>query len=457
MADWWGAGAWGDGVRRESPIENRPSKIDTGRSLWYAWTAAGEPCVRIFYGWIIVAVSFFAWAISTGPRQTYAIFLLSFADEFGWRRALAAGAFSIHMAFYAVGGLLVGIGVDRLGPRRVMAWATGAWALTLLLCSRVDSLWHLYLVFGFLGGLATAGLAYVPSNALLARWFVRRRGLAAGLSQSGVPLGGAVFLPLTELAIAAVGWRRTYLGFGLLVGAAALPAILLFLRDDPRSLGLHPDGLPPAALPGREAAQPPPRPGPLAGAGLPKGFWTVFGANLLRGLALHGLQVHQVAALVDAGYGRMAAASFFALSSLLAGVGGLAAGGISDRLGRARTYAAMAALFVVGLAALLLVRSPHQVGLVFVFVLASGLAAGSFGPVFAALLTDRLHGPRFGFLVGLQNIAFGGGATLGPWLVGILYDRSGSYAGPLLLLAAACSTSAAIVAAAAPPARTVPR
>lgn len=401
--------------------------------------------MRIFYGWIIVGAAFVTWAISMGPRQAYSVFLLSFVDEFGWSRGLAAGAFSVHMVFYALGGLALGILVDRTGPRRVIAYATAGWALTLGLCSRIQSAWQLFAIFGVLGGVATGGLAYVPNSTLLSRWFVRYRGLAAGLSQSGVPLGGAVFLPLAQLAIAAVGWRQTYLGFGLLVAAGALPLILVFLRDDPAAMGLSPDGGPPAPPSSGETTGRASTAAPFSGPGVPAGYWTVFAANILRGIMIHGLLVHQVPYLVDVGYTRMAAASYFSLSSVLAVVGGFAAGGTSDRLGRARTYAGINGLYVLGIVAVLLVRDPSQGVLVSLFSLATGLATGGTGPVFAALLADRLHGPRFGFLVGLQNIAFGTGSTLGPLLAGVLFDALGSYTAAFLTLAGASAASAAII------------
>ncbi|HEY7677501.1 MAG TPA: MFS transporter [Candidatus Methylomirabilis sp.] len=404
--------------------------------------------MRVFYGWVIVGVAFTAWAISTGPRQAFSILLLAFLEEFGWSRGLASGAFSIHMVFYALGGLGLGILVDRWGPRRVMVAGTATWAVALLLCSRIRSVWQLYAYFGVLGGAATGGLAYVPNNALLSRWFRRYRGLAAGLSQSGVPLGTAVFAPLTQLAIAGIGWRMTYLGFGLLVAGAALPLVFLFLRDDPREMGLLPDGIAPTA-PGAGRAGAAAGPGPaFAGPGVPSGYWTIFTANILRGMMVNAVTVHQVAYLVDVGYSKMAAASFFALASLLAVIGGLAAGAVSDRLGRARTYAGIAALYVIGIGCLLLVHDPAQWVPAYAFVIASGLASGGAGPVFAALLTDRLHGPRIGFLIGLQNIAFGGGAAIGPFLAGILFDARGNYTAAFLLLAALILFSAGIILAA---------
>jgi len=405
--------------------------------------------MRIFYGWIVAVAAFLAWAISIGPRQAFSVFLLAFLQDFGWSRSLTAAAFSVHMASYALGGCALGLLLDRIGPRRVIAWSTGAWVITLILCSRVERLWHLYVAFGLLGGVATSGLAFVPNNTLLSRWFVRHRGLATGMAQAGVPFGTAVFGMLAQLGIASIGWRWTYVGFGFFVAGTALPLVLLFLRNDPQEMGLTPDGIPasPPDARGSPAAAPPIE--LFTGPGYPGGYWTVFGANILRGMTMYAILIHQVAYLVDAGFSRMAAASFYSVSSVLAVPAGLAAGLISDRLGRPRTYAVIAGLYVIGYASLLLVQSPCQVVFLGGFMLASGMAMGANSPVFAAFLTDRLQGPRLGFLLGLQNIGFGLGAMLGPFLAGVLFDRLGSYTLAFSLMGASIVLSSLIVTATA--------
>jgi MFS family permease len=166
-------------------------------------------------------------------------------------------------------------------------------------------------------------------------------------------------------------------------------------------------------------------------------------------MTMYAILIHQVAYLVDAGFTRMAAASFYSLSSILAVPAGLTAGFISDRLGRPRTYAVVAGLYVTGYASLLLVRDPSQLVFLGLFILASGMAAGANSPVFAALLTDRLQGPRLGFLLGLQNIGFGAGAMLGPFLAGVLFDRLGSYTLVFSLMGVSIVLSSLIVTATA--------
>lgn len=403
--------------------------------------------MRLYYGWIIAGVVCLAWAISIGPRQTFSVFLLAFLTDFGSSRTATAAAFSIHMSFYALGGWALGALVDRLGPRRVIAWSTATWAIALLLSGGAKNLWQLYLIYGAVGGVATSGLAYVPNNALLSHWFIRYRGMATGISQAGVPLGTAVFGPLAQLGVTWVGWRWTHVAFGLVVFATALPLIVAFLRDDPREKGLRPDGIAPDDPEHSLVSKSPSLGEGSSGSGLPRGYWPVFAANILRGMTMYAILVHQVVYLVDAGYTRMAAASFFALGSLVAVPCGLAAGAISDRVGRPRAYAGIAGLYVIAYVSLLLVRDPSRVVLLSVFMLACGMATGGGTPVFAAFLTDRLQGPRLGYLLGLQNIGFGIGATFGPLLAGALFDLLGGYAVAFLLMAACMIISSLIVSA----------
>ncbi len=388
---------------------------------------------RIFYGWIIVAVASGAYAISSGPRQSFSIFLLALLEEFGGSRSRIAAVFSLHIIVYGLGGWLLGVLLDRVGPRRIIVWSTALWVLTLLACSRITTLWQLYLLFGLVGGVAAGGFSYVANNAMVARWFVRYRGLATGWLQAGVPLGAAAFAPLTQLGIDSVGWRGTYAIFGGFVAVTALPLTIGFLRDDPRELGLEPDGLalePKSRSPWSTGLA-------FIGPGTPSGYWPIFVANLLRGMTMYALVVHQVAYLVDVGFAKMSAATYVSIAFLLAVLGGLVAGAVSDRIGRLPTYAGIAALYVTGYLSLLLVTGPGHVLLLWLFVVASGLAYGGASPVFAAFLTDRFQGPRLGRLLGLQNVGYGIGSMLGPYLAGLAFDHLGGYTLAFLLMAAA--------------------
>jgi MFS family permease len=250
---------------------------------------------------------------------------------------------------------------------------------------------------------------------------------------------------LGQVGVATIGWRATHVAFGLFILTVAVPLILLVHRDDPAQMGLFPDGRPPQERGYPASAAPRIAPGGHVGPGFPRGYWAIFGANTLRGLTMYAILIHQVAYLVDVGFSRMAAASYFSTSAFLSIPGGLAAGGISDRIGRPRTYAGVATLFAIGYASLLLTRDPSHVVTLWMYVVTIGLANGGVGPVFTAFLTDRLQGPRLGFLLGLQNIGFGVGATLSPYLAGAGFDLLGGYTVVFVLMALAILCCSAIV------------
>ncbi|PON10755.1 MFS transporter, partial [Candidatus Entotheonella serta] len=56
----------------------------------------------VFYGWVIVAVSFASLIIVMGTRFSFGVFYISILEETGWPRAATAGIFSVSMVTYAV-------------------------------------------------------------------------------------------------------------------------------------------------------------------------------------------------------------------------------------------------------------------------------------------------------------------------------------------------------------------
>ena len=74
---------------------------------------------RIFYGWVIVLVSFLTMLLVMGTRFSFGVFYSSMLAEMGWSRAATAGIFSVSMLVYAAVASGVGAAFDWWGPRRV--------------------------------------------------------------------------------------------------------------------------------------------------------------------------------------------------------------------------------------------------------------------------------------------------------------------------------------------------
>src|SRR5207244_7534000 len=126
---------------------------------------------------------------------------------------------------------VVGMLVDRLGPRRVMLGGACLLGGACALSSQIGSLWSLYVVTGVLAAAGSCAVSWIPSGALIAQWFATRRGSMMGLAFSGMGAGVLVIGPLAQWLIVGYGWRAAYLVLGLGTLVVLVPLIWLGVRD----------------------------------------------------------------------------------------------------------------------------------------------------------------------------------------------------------------------------------
>jgi MFS transporter, ACS family, glucarate transporter len=137
-----------------------------------------------------------------------------------------------YALFQAPGGRIA----DRLGPRKVIAFATLWWgvftALTGLIPATIAG--HLAALMGarFALGLGES-VVYPASNRLVASWIpTRERGLANGLIFSGVGAGAGISPPLIAYVMVQYGWRASFV-LSALIGLAVGAVWLWICRDRP--------------------------------------------------------------------------------------------------------------------------------------------------------------------------------------------------------------------------------
>src|SRR5262245_59002844 len=140
--------------------------------------------------WVVVGAVWLTLAIASGLYFSFPVFFVALLDEFGWSRGATAAAFSISSVMQGVLSPVVGMLVDRLGPRRVMLGGAVVLGVACLLASRIGSLWSLYAVTGVLAATGLCAVSWVPSGTLIARWFAERRGSMLGIALYGMGAGG---------------------------------------------------------------------------------------------------------------------------------------------------------------------------------------------------------------------------------------------------------------------------
>jgi MFS family permease len=400
---------------------------------------------RVYYGWIIAAVTFLVLLSAAGIRSTPGVLIIPLEKEFGWTRATVSLAVSINILLYGLFGPFAAALMDRFGVRLVMIASLGLVAAGVGLTTAMHTAWQLVLLWGIVVGLGTGTTALVLGAYIANRWFVERRGLVMGLLTASAATGQLIFLPMLASVVVNHGWRNAA---AIVSGVALLmiPIVAFIMRNDPSDIGLRPYGAPPE---GPEAPRGPTtgNPATAALAALGRGFksrdfWLLAGSFYICGASTNGLiGTHLIPASMEHGIPEVAAASLLAAMGVFDLIGTTLSGWLSDRWDSRYLLC-----WYYGLRGLSLLFLPYALGTQFLalaaFAVFYGLDWVATVPPTVRLTADifgkRNVGVMFGWIaaahqLGAATAAFGAGAVR-TWLGS--YQVAFMTSGLLCLLAA---------------------
>jgi MFS family permease len=389
-----------------------------------------------FYGWVVVAVAFVTMAVGVNTRTAFSLLFPPILAEFGWDRGRTAAAFSIGFIAAAVYAPMIGLLMDRFGPRVVIPLGAVLVSAGMILATFITQPWHLDLTLGVLVGGGTIFLSYMGHSLFLPFWFVRRRGLAIGIAFAGVGVGSIILFPWLQELINRVGWREACWVMAIVLLVTVLPPNMLLQRRRPEDLGLTPDGEQASALSPRAQAHADnvvdhawvATDWTLTRALQTTRFWWFFLASVTSLYAWYAVQVHQTKYLNEIGFSPAVAAYALGMVGLTGSVGQIALGHLSDRIGREWVWTVSALGFAACYALLLVMQHYPSPVLLYLMVTSQGLLGYGMASVYSAIPLELFQGRQYGAIVGVLSGASTLGAGLGPWVTGALYDRTGSYA-----------------------------
>jgi sugar phosphate permease len=405
---------------------------------------------RLFYGWYIALACALLMFVGVGVGYYgLPVFLRPLMNDNGWSTTQVSFAPAIYFSVSGLTAAFVGPFIDRKGPTMFMLVGMVTNGVSAAFIGWVDELWQLYAVY-FVFAMAFGMSSAVAVNAIMTRWFIRRRALAMSISSTGVSVGGMVLAPVASRLIDVGGLELATPILGLLVLVVAIPVILLVLVWDPKLMGLDPDGEP---MPATWAAGQ----GSLHAIQMRRwtrqeavrtiGFWGILVAFLLVLIAQTGYIIHQVSFLEDRLGSRSEAAftlSVTALGSVLARLAvGVFADGVDKRL---LTFI----LFVVQGTCILAVTQVESVAATWIITLIFGFTIGNVYMMQSLLVGEIFGMVSFGAIFGLVSLAGQVGSGLGPIGVGWLNDQTGGYTVPFTVLAMLCYSAAVAVVFARP-------
>ena len=376
---------------------------------------------RLFYGWWIVIASI-PMSIFTGAFfYGFSALFDPILGEFGWSRAVTSVAFAVQQGESGIAAPLVGVLVDRLGPRRVIVVGGVIYGLGFVLLGYVQSLWMFYVMFLVIS-VGASGCNPIVTYITAAQWFRRKRGRGMAIISTGAAFSGVMVYILVVL-ISEFGWRDTVQVLGVASFAVILPLALVF-RHRPQQYGLLPDGdtvettSPVYSIRTevdfrfREALSTPT-------------FWYL-GAVFTLWTLVHGAVISQLisALTLEGDVSRSMAGIAGAAAPVFSMIGRLGMGSLSDFVDKKAVVVVSLGIQAVGLVLFVNLASPW---LAIAGSFFYGVGSGGVIPVRSALQADLFGARNFGTIQGGLRLLATAGGIAGPVMAGWIADVQGSY------------------------------
>jgi len=388
---------------------------------------------KIFYGWWIAIASSAICMVGYGFwLYTFSVFFKPMSLEFGWTRAMTAGAYSLRTIEGGIASPVVGWAVDKYGSRIVIIIGAIISGLGFAGMYFIQTIIGFYLFYGIILSIGMSAMTYLPAWTVVAKWFSKRLSWAMALVTSGAAVGGFIAAPLSAKLIAVYGWRISFVIIAVIIWVVVIP-LALVVRENPAEMGLAMDGAPLAPKPeiSHEGNEPVTKNDLSAGpeytlkeALLSAPFWFLSLSFFFQGMSHSTVTVHLVPALTDAGIDPGKAAWAIGYLTLISLIGRLLFGYLGDII--TKRYLFMVSYGMMG-AGMLVLTKADNLAMVFLFTFLFGVGFGGGVPLMPAIRAEYFGRKALGKIQGFMNPVMMAAGAVGPIFAGYIFDTTQSY------------------------------
>lgn len=392
--------------------------------------------VPFFYGWVIWGFSTLGFLMSV-PGQTMgmAVFTESFIDVTGLTRTELSLAYlfgTIGSSFFLT---RAGRWYDRYGGRFMISISAFMLGVMVMFISFTDHIVQLLgggafvlMMIGYFGvRFFGQGVLTSCSRNILLLWFVKRRGLVSGIRGIFVSFGFSIAPLGLGYLILTFGWRGALWFLAVVVGIGFASLALVFIRDNPASVGLAADG---AKLEDGETASYESPNRSLSEARRDPVFW-IYSASLgMHALFGTAMTFHVVSIFAEAGRSKAEAFAYFLPAAIFSTSTNLLASWLVDRHRLKPFLIVMLSAFLVGAFGLL---NLSEVWGFWMLAAGFGCGGGLWG-VISNLAFIRFYGPlNLGAISGFSTSLSVFSSAIGPAAFSLGLDSFGSYSTGIIL------------------------
>jgi MFS family permease len=378
---------------------------------------------KIFYGWIVVAGGFMLMAVLHSMLQTcFSLFVVPVTKDINITRSAFSFCLTIIMIVTMVLSPYMGKWLSRKNTRLIFTGCVAGTGVAYASYSLAQSALSLY-VSAFFVGIFSCGAIALPLSIILTNWFQKSRGTAISIALAGSGIGGAIISPILTQMIQTMGWRPSFVIFGLVMIVVEVPVAFWIMKPRPELMNLKAYG----SDEGQESGQ-------IAkvetGASIPLKelkkcgfFWVYLLGMFIIGLVSFG-SLSQLAPSLTDSYGTTFMSMIISFFLLLLTPAKISLGWIYDKLGPKLGTVYVMGFFAVSLV-MLLAHDNQTLMWIMAVCYSIGICSGTVSPpvVTAATFGSKYYGEVLGFV----NFAVMAGGATGVPAVAAVFDLTKSY------------------------------
>ena len=360
----------------------------------------------------------YAWSVFTKPLV-----------EAGWTKTETQAVFAAGLALFAIVMVIAGRLMPKLGPKKLAMSGGIVLGLGYLLAGLFGgtNFWLIFIFIGIIGG-SGIGLAYVVPIAVGMRWFPDKKGLITGLAVAGFGFGATLWVKLAGTwgnLIENVGLSTTFTIYGIVFFIAVfIGGIWMVFPPE----GWKPKGWNPIVDTKKKNVESSIQMNSSQMLKTPQYYMILltfaFGASaglmsigLMKLFPMEALTAAGIDKTVASGIAGTAMAVFFSLAN---GIGRIAWGAISDKLGRKQSIVIM--MLTQGIFVICFQWIAGTPGLLYLGAALIGFNFGGNFALFPTITADTFGTKYIGQNYGWVFLAYGIGGIFGPIMGGKLGD-----------------------------------
>lgn len=370
---------------------------------------------RPHYSWVILATGFFIMFFSGGSRFAFGLMLKPMSEDLDVSRSTLSLAVTTFMVVSALALPFVGRLVDRWSLKGTIGISALVSGVGIGLMGQVDAPWQVFIVYGLVYALGSAGTSNSPVTVMVSRWFPNRRAIASSGAVAGSATGQLFIVMGLAAVLISLDWRWSFTILGVANLAVLFPLVLLAVRDrgveETESSASRQIASPDSAL-------------SLSRALTSRQYVLLVAIYAVCGFQDFFVTIHIVAFARDQGVGAVLAGNLLALMGLMGLLGVLASGLLADAFGAVRptVICFWARMFIFAF-----IIFDQSTATIIAFGLLYGLTFLITAPLTVVFVGNIFGVARLGTLAGsismVHQIAGGLGAFVGAYI----FDHRGSY------------------------------